>query len=150
GEIVHVGSGDGGQDQITDRHIRRNAATIRLRTRRGFVLEGAEGHKLSVGPEQWMELKDVKVGQHIPLAVGDNIWPEHMVPVVQPARKVVARVEDVAVAAGVSVHTVYCSLGDKTAYAKDRVDAAMQSTGYSFGNTGKPLYASRFPLVSPD
>jgi len=148
GEVVHVGSGDGGQDQITDRHIRRNAATIRLRTRRGFVLEGAEGHKLSVGPEQWMELKDVKVGQHIPLAVGDNVWPERVVPVVQPAHKLVATVENVAVAVGLSVHTR--SLGDKTAYAKDGIDAAMQSRGYSFGNAGKPLYAHRFPLVSPD
>src|SRR5579885_1965590 len=48
GESVMVDSGEGVQDKITDRHIRRNAPTIRLRTRRGLVLEGAEEHKLSI------------------------------------------------------------------------------------------------------
>src|SRR5258708_38896592 len=56
GETVSVSSGDGVQDKITDRHVRHNAPTIRLRTRRGLVLEGAEEHKLSIGLEQWLAL----------------------------------------------------------------------------------------------
>src|SRR5260370_18009664 len=44
GEAVAVDSGNGARDKITDRHIRRDAPTIRLRTRRGLVLEGAEEH----------------------------------------------------------------------------------------------------------
>ena len=55
-----------------------SAPTIRLRTRRGLVLEGAEEHKLSIGPDQWMALKDVEVGQRIPLSVGDNVWAKNM------------------------------------------------------------------------
>ena len=149
GENVNVGSGGGEQDQITDRHIRRNAATIRLRTRRGLVLEGAQEHKLSIGPDQWMVLKDVKVGQRIPLSVGDNLWSEHLVPVSLPAQLVPATVEDVALEAGVGTHTVYRSLGGKTLYAKDRIDSAIESTGYTFGNSGKPLYRNCFPLLAP-
>ena len=80
GETVKVVSGDGEQHAITDRHITHNAATIRLRTRRGLAVEGAEEHKISIGPDQWMALKDVKVGQHITLSFGDNIWPEQLVP----------------------------------------------------------------------
>ena len=148
GKSVTVGSGNGEQDKITDRHIRRNAPTIRLRTRRGLVLEGAEEHKLSLGSDQWIALKDVKVGQRIPLSVGDNIWPAQLVPLSRPIPLVSATVEDVAKAASVGVHTVYRSLGGKTEYAKDRITAAIQNTGYTFGNSGKPIHAHRFPLVA--
>jgi stage V sporulation protein R len=149
GETVTVGSGDGEQDKIADRHIRRNAPTIRLRTRRGLALEGAEEHKLSIGPDQWMALKDVKVGQRIPLSLGDNIWPEQLIPLIHPVPMVSTTVEDVAKAAGVGVHTVYRSLSGKTEYAKNRIAVAIQNTGYTFGNSGKPQHSLRFPLVTP-
>lgn len=149
GETLQVGSGQGEQDRITDRHMRRNAATIRLHTRRGFVVEGAEEHKLSIGPDQWVALKDVKVGQRIPLCTGDNIWPEQLVPIATPEKSVFASVEDVALKAGVGVHTVYRSLSGKTEYAKERIAEAIQQTRYTAGTAGKPMYAKRFPLVAP-
>ncbi|HYB02430.1 MAG TPA: SpoVR family protein [Ktedonobacteraceae bacterium] len=149
GDTISVASGYGKRDSIVDRHVRRNAPTIRLRTRRGLVIEGAEEHKLSIGPDQWIALKDVKLGQRIPLSVGDNIWPEQLLTLSPPAKQVSATVEDVAKTAGVGVHTVYRSLGGKTGYAKDRITAAIQLTGYTFGNSGKPMHALRFPLVAP-
>jgi stage V sporulation protein R len=149
GETIAVGSGHGALDKITDRHIRRSAPTIRLHTRRGLVLEGAEQHKLSIGPEQWIALEDVKVGQRIPLSVGDNIWPEQPVPIAAPARLVTATVQDVAQAAGVGVHTVYRSMSGKTPYARERIEQAIKSTGYTMGNGGKAVYGKRFPLVAP-
>ncbi len=149
-ETVNVASGGGECDRVTDRHIRHNAATIRLRTRRGLVLEGAEGHKLSVGPEQWMELRDVKVGQRIPLSVGDNIWPEQLVSIALPEKVAYPTVQDVAVEAGVGVHTIYRSMSGKTSYAKERIDEAIKRTGYSFGLEGKALYTRRFPLTVPE
>jgi stage V sporulation protein R len=149
GNTINVISGNGTQDAITDRHITRQAATVRLRTRRGLVLEGAEEHKLSIGPDQWIALKDVQIGQRIPLSVGDNLWPDQLVQITQPARVVSATVNDVARAAGVGVHTVYRSLGSKTSYASDRIAAAIQSTGFTPGNIGKPLYKTRLPLIAP-
>lgn len=149
GETITVGSGNGASDQIADRHIHRNAPTVRLHTRRGLVIEGAEEHKLSIGPDQWIALKDVKIGQRVPLSVGDNLWPEQLVAISPPMKIIVPTVADVAETAGVGVHTVYRSLGGKTLYAKDRITAAIHSTGYQFGNSGKPLYGSRLPLVTP-
>ena len=149
GEEVTVGSGSGAQDKITDRHVRRNAPTIRLRTRRGLVLEGADEHKLNTGTDQWIALKDVKVGQRIPLSVGDNLWPEQLVPIASPVSIVAPTVVDVAQAAGVGVHTVYRSMSGKTSFAADRIASAIQGTGYQFGSKGKPLYGGRLPLVAP-
>src|SRR5947207_3880887 len=64
-------------------------------------------------------------------------------------RIVAPTVEDVALAAGVGVHSVYRSMGGKTSFASDRIATAIQSTGYQFGNKGKPIYGLRFPLVAP-
>src|SRR2546426_8016117 len=119
-ESVLVGSGNGARDKITDRHIHRRAPTVRLRTRRGLVIEGAEEHKLSIGPDQWIALKDVKVGQHIPLSVGDNVWPEQLVPISPRVLKRTATVADVALSADVGVKTTYRSLGGKTQFAAER------------------------------
>jgi stage V sporulation protein R len=148
-KTIKVGSGSGEQNVISDRHITRNAATIRLRTRRGLALEGAEEHKISIGPGQWMALKDVKVGQRIPLSLGDNVWPEQLVPLKHPVPLVSTTVDDVAKVANVGIHTVYRSLSGKTEHAKDRIAVAIQQTGYTFGNSGKPQHAHRFPLVAP-
>ena len=149
GDTIAVVSGNGHLDRITDRHMRRNAPTIRLRTRRGLVLEGAEEHQLSIGPDRWIALKDVTVRQRIPLSVGDNLWAQELVPVSAPVRVRVPSVEDVALAAEVGVHTVYRSLGGKTTYAMNRIATAMERTGYQFGHKGKPQYRNRLPLVAP-
>lgn len=149
GEHIAVCSGNGSQDTISDRHIRRNAPTVRVQTRRGFVLEGADEHKLSVGPDQWIALKDVRPGQRIPLSVGENIWPKQLVAIAEPAHLVSPTIEDVAMAAGVGVHAVYRALSGKTSSAKERIDAAIHSTGYWPGSVGTPLYHLRFPLVAP-
>jgi stage V sporulation protein R len=149
GEAVTVGSGGRARDHITDRHILHNAPTIRLRTRRGLVLEGAEEHKLNISQDLWIALKDVEVGQRIHLSVGDNLWPEQLVSIAPPVRIVTSTVEDVVLAAGVGVHTVYRSMGGKTLFAADCIANAIQTTGYQFGNKGKPLYGQSLPLVAP-
>ncbi len=149
GEAMTVGSGNGERDPITNRHIRRNAPTTRLRTRRGLVLEGAEEHKLNIGPDQWIALKDMTVGQHIPLNVGDNIWPEQLVPI-SPLVQECVTAQDVALIANVSRGTVSRLLNGRTVSASKaaRISAAIQETGYRSG-FGKPLYSRRFPLVAP-
>ncbi len=147
GESIRVASGGDRLDAIADRHIRHDAATIRLRTRRGLVIEGAEEHKLSIGANQWIALKDVQIGQRIPLSVGANIWPTELVPVPVPVRLKYATVADVAVAANVSAHTVYRSIGGKTTFAANRISAAIQTTGFTFANFSKPVYRHRRELV---
>jgi stage V sporulation protein R len=84
-QAVRAASGQGALDPIVDRHLTRNAATVRLHTRRGLVLEGAREHRVSIGPDCWLALKDVQVGQSLPLSAGENIWPEQPVALTRPA-----------------------------------------------------------------
>ncbi len=148
GESVVVSS-NGERDQITDRHIHRNAATIRLRTRRGLVLEGAEEHRLKIGLDQWINLKDVQVGQRVPLSVGDNTWAEQYVTIAPPVRVITTTAKEVAQAAGVSVKTLYRYWNGKTVMAQERIAGAIEEMGYQYGLKNKPLYGRRLPLVTP-
>ncbi len=145
---VSVGSGSGELDQITDRHIRHNAPTIRLRTRRGLVIEGAEEHKLSIGPDQWIALKDVTVGQKIPLSVGDNLWAKELAPVASPTKAYISGLRAVAQAAGVGGRSVYRWLNGEQTTDEERIAAAVKSTKYGLdpesNELGHPL-----PLVAP-
>src|SRR6478672_8846339 len=122
---INVGSGNGVRDAITDRHITRNAPTVRLRTRRGLVLEGAEEHKLSIGHDQWIALKDVQVGQRIPLSVGNNIWSQELVSIVVPAHVSLPTSHDVAVMAGVGADTVYRYLDGAGTMSDARIAVAI-------------------------
>jgi stage V sporulation protein R len=149
GEMLDASNGLGGLDTISDQHVRRQAPTIRLRTRRGLVIEGAEEHKLNIGPGEWIALRDVHVGQIIPLATGANVWAQEYVPFSTPVQTRAATMADVAVAAGVSVHTIYRSLAGKTTFAQERISAAVESTGFKPGFEGKPKYALRSFLTAP-
>jgi stage V sporulation protein R len=129
-EPTSVGSSAGALDRITDRHLRRNAPTIRLRTRRGLTLEGAEEHKLNIGPDQWIALKDVKVGQSIPLSVGDNIWANSYLPVDLPVQPYVSGIRAVARSAGVNGRSVYRWLNGERTHEADDIALAVASTRY--------------------
>jgi stage V sporulation protein R len=149
GEHIAVVSGKGEQSAVTDRHIRRGAATIRLRTRRGLVLEGAEEHKLSVGLDRWIALKDMQVGQRIPLSVGNNIWAKEVAPLPVPVPVLRSTAADVAVAAGVSVVTVNRYLDGGATLSDVRIAAALAQTQYQRGHAGRKFYSRRSPITTP-
>ncbi|QBD79090.1 hypothetical protein EPA93_25130 [Ktedonosporobacter rubrisoli] len=138
GKTISVGSGKGALDRVTDRHIRRNAPTVRLRTRRGLVLEGAEEHKLSIGPDKWIALKDVQVGQRIPLSVGDNVWPERLVAIERAVGSVALQ------AADVSGHTASSSMSGNVEHSGALVEASRQDTYQRAA-----FKSAAFPLKAP-
>jgi stage V sporulation protein R len=148
GEALAAANGVG-IDMISDQHVRHNAPTIRLRTRRGLVLEGAEEHKLSIGPDQWIALKDVQVGQQIPLCVGTNLWAHELVPLQVPTQMPTPTAVDVAVASGIGIHTVNRLLSGRRTRSDEIILATMERIGYQPGRSGKHLYGKRLPLVAP-
>jgi len=150
GEAISVASGAGALDRITDRHIRRNAPTIRLRMRRGLSLEGAEEHKLNVGPNQWIALKDVQIGQHIPLSVGDNIWPQNYVPIVVSARPYVSGIRAVARSAGVNGRSVYRWLNGERTHETEGIALAVASTRYGEDyHETRAILGHKLPVTMP-
>jgi stage V sporulation protein R len=138
GMPVRVGSGTGKLDKVTARHITRNAATVRISTRRGFVLEGAEGHKLNIGPDSWLELKDVNVGQRVPLCVGENIWPQQLASLATAGNVI----SSTAAVQAVSGSSYYRSTAGSIGLPRLRTAA---SEGRSTYNS----YSHHYPLVAP-
>ncbi|MBO0856936.1 MAG: SpoVR family protein [Chloracidobacterium sp.] len=70
----------GGQNElrrVTDFHKEEKVPTIRVRTRRGFTIEGAEKHRVRLSDGNWTCLSEIEVGSQISLACGTNVWPVH-------------------------------------------------------------------------
>jgi stage V sporulation protein R len=151
GEKLAACSGGNALDPIIDRHVRRNAPTIRLRTKRGLVLEGAEEHKLSIGPEHWIALKDVQVGQLIPLSVGNNVWAKEYVPVNMPLQSHISGIRAVAKTAGVNGRSVYRWLNGERTEDAGSIALAVETTKYGAGyELQRAILGHKLPIVIPD
>jgi stage V sporulation protein R len=151
GATIRVASGGSQLDWVTDRHVRRDAPTIRLRTRRGLVLEGAEEHKLNIGHDQWIALKDVHVGQQIPLSVGDNIWAKNHVPVSSVVHPHVSGIRAVAKAAGVNGRSVYRWLNGERTEESESIALAVAETKYGADYAQqRAKHGHKLPVIIPD
>ncbi|HEX9070158.1 MAG TPA: SpoVR family protein, partial [Ktedonobacterales bacterium] len=87
GREISVASGAETRDMVTDRHIRRHAQTIKLRTRLGFEIEGATEHRLRLADGSWANLRDVRTGQRVPLMAGVDLWASEPVSLAGPLQQ---------------------------------------------------------------
>ncbi len=79
-QAMLVGSGEPrALHPITAFHKEEQVPTLRIRTRRGYTIEGALKHRVRLADGSWVFLQDVRVGDHIALAAGTDIWPEQYV-----------------------------------------------------------------------
>lgn len=58
-----------------------NRKCFKIKTHKGYYLEGADNHRLQLEDGSWKQLSEFKVGDEVPLHLGQNIWPEEYVKV---------------------------------------------------------------------
>jgi stage V sporulation protein R len=91
--------------------------TIRIRTRRGFELEGSFNHRVLLPGESWRRLDDLYAGARVLIRGGNNLWAKEQVvldwhPTMRPTLRTVAD------RAGVSIWTVMrFRQGERTRHA---------------------------------
>ena len=140
-EKIKVASGgDQNLHAITDFHKEESVPTIRIRTRRGFTIEGAEKHRIQLPDGTWAYLNQVTIGQPVNLAYATNVWPQHkQVLEFQPTPRS-SSMAKVAEAAGVSSATVarhwHNQMQSRSAAA---IDVALLTPAYQPGMNGKVL-----------
>jgi len=76
-ELVESRNGkvfDGEQYQdLIDWHHNPSTNRIKVTTSRGYIIHGSENHRILVGSE-WKYLKDLKIGEQVSIALGNNTW----------------------------------------------------------------------------
>ena len=148
---IQVASGGQSQlNRITDFHKEELVPTIRLRTRRGFTIEGAEKHRVQMANGNWTYLRDVTVGERITLASQTDVWPETLRPLnFSPTPPSPSR-DEIAELAGVSSSPAFRHLHrlhqSRSAAA---IDGAVAALDYQQGMKGKVL-PTRTPLKAPE
>jgi stage V sporulation protein R len=149
-EKIRVASG--GQDRldlITDFHREERVPTIRIRTRRGFKIEGAEKHRVQLADGRWVHLSEVAVGDQVRLAFQTNVWPSQKQQLSFAPAALSASLHSVAEMAGVSYSTAFRHLhGTHKSPSAGAIDAALLSVSHQPGNAGRTL-STRIPLKRP-
>ncbi len=146
---IRVASGGAGAlHLITDFHKEESVPTIRISTRRGFVLEGAERHRIRMADGTWKTLQEVTAGERIGLAYRTGIWPKEKVKLNFEAARPHATLSDVAETAGVSYATAFRHLhGRFRSRNAPALDAAFATFEYQPGRAGRILPTRNAPRL---
>ena len=68
-----VYDGENNQNIVHD-GVFNNRDTIKIYTKRGLVLGGADNHRILDNKNEWKQLKDVSIGDSIKISGGNNLW----------------------------------------------------------------------------
>lgn len=93
------------EQQVYDWAKFEDQQTIRMTTRRGFVLEGSITHRVRLIDGAWRRLDELMPGDRVEVACGIDQWPRALQPIYWvPIRR--TTLQDVAITAGVSLSSV--------------------------------------------
>lgn len=144
GERIAVGSGGAGAlHPITAFHKEEQVPTLRIRTRRGYTIEGALKHRVQRADGTWAYLRDVALGDRVALAAGTNVWAAEPATIDFTPTEPSATLEDVAANAGTSVWTVLRHRAGERTRSAPATEEATDAAGYVAGRAGKVLGTRR-------
>jgi stage V sporulation protein R len=133
---------------ITDFHKEENVPTVRIRTKRGFEIEGALKHRVRLDDGDWAYLKDVKTGDRISLAHDTNVWAENEPKIEYSPLPQSLSLSGVAALSGVSVETVFRHLNGRNTLRGDFINQVLTENAYTRGISRKVL-PNRHVLKTP-
>jgi stage V sporulation protein R len=149
GMKMFVASGKPGEKHlITDFHKEENVPTIRIKTRRGYTIEGAEKHRVQRADGSYAYLTDIKPGDRITLAHGTDVWAEQPVLITYTPTPRTPSLNDVATYAGTSLWTVLRHRAGRSTGKAEAIDRALATLEYADYASGKKL-GTRRPLRLP-
>jgi stage V sporulation protein R len=150
-EHVKIRVATGGRAEshrVIDFHKEESVPTIRIRTRRGFTIEGAEKHRVRTADGGWKYLSEVACGDSVALARGTDVWPSRKWKIDFEPTRPPATLSDVAGIAGVSYWTAYRHLhGRVQSRSAPAPDSALATLDYRPGMTGRVLPTRNSPRV---
>lgn len=148
---IRVGSGGENElNWIEDFHKEENVPTTKIRTRRGFTMEGAYKHRVLLANGSWAYLKDIKLGDKVSLAFNTNVWAKEDTRFNYSLMPSSTSMETVATLSGVSVWTVLRHLKGRRTLQGDTINNVLAETMYQPGMNGKVLSTRRKHLNLPE
>ena len=111
---------------VYDRHIIRDHATVKMRTRRGLELEGSNNHRVMLADgETWKRLDELAVGDELLVTGGGGLWPAAPVALDWKLPPRAITLAEVAAEAGVSYETVSRYRAGGTTHHDDAIASAL-------------------------
>ncbi|WP_135662570.1 SpoVR family protein [Halorhabdus rudnickae] len=143
GNHVDVSDGDHVRD-VYDSNVIPDHDTVTIETRRGFELTGSNNHRVRLPNGEWIRLDELSPGDEIAVSGGADVWADEYEPVTWDSPEYTT-LEDIAVAAGVSVWTVMRYRQTDRAERADAIEDALAV--YDGSNPG---LSQRDPIRIPE
>ncbi|MGH9769772.1 MAG: SpoVR family protein [Blastocatellia bacterium] len=149
-EKIQVASGGRNElNRVTDFHKEEQVPTVRIRTRRGFTIEGAKKHRVQLADGSWVYLNEVAIGARVRLAYKTNIWPTQKQLLNFTLMPPSVSLQTAPELAGVSYATAFRRLhGTHESRSAVAIDAALSAVAYQPGLAGRVL-STRTSLKLP-
>ena len=149
-EKIRVASGGHSElNWITDFHKEAKVPTIRVKTRRGFEIEGALKHRVRLANNDWAYLNEIKIGDKISLAHNTDVWTENDAQINYAPLAQTVTSKQVAALSGVSVETLWRHLNGRNTERGEFINQVLLKTDYSREMRGKIL-PNRLQLKTSD
>jgi stage V sporulation protein R len=139
-EKIRVASGGEGElNWITDFHKEEKVPTIKIKTRRGYEIEGALKHRVQLADGTWAYLNQVKTGDKISLAYKINAWSQNTPEINYKPLLPSITVNQIADLSNVSVATVTRHLNGRNTLRRDVIVETLLQTDFKRGMKGRVL-----------
>ncbi|MBV9311370.1 MAG: SpoVR family protein, partial [Solirubrobacterales bacterium] len=144
GKKIRVGSGGrAALEQITALHAESRVPTIRIRTRRGYTIEGAVKHRVQLASGAWATLEDLHLGDRVALACGTDVWASQPLALDYIPAPTDASLTDVARLTCSSLSTVLRHRAGRTGPRAAAIESALLATSYGAQDRPRVLATRR-------
>lgn len=118
-------SNDGEKNQnIVNHFIHENKTTYKIKTKRGFVIDGSDTHRIWDENKNWKRLDEIRVGDKLYINAGSNIWSTNYVKINYVHRERM-KAKDIAVMCGCSFDTVRRRMNGENTKINNKLDVAI-------------------------
>ena len=123
--------------------------TVRIRTRRGFIIEGSTTHRLLLPDGGWKRLGELILGDRVTLARGTGIWATRPVQL-KWENEDRLKIEEVCTQANVSVRTLYRHINGRKVKAAARIEPLLAMHREALGERGMTMLKKRKAILIPE
>lgn len=134
--------------RVYGRNVIRDHARVTIRTRRGLKLCGSDNHRIIDASGEWKRLDELSIGSKLRVAGGADLWASSEVLLDWKLPDQIS-MNEVAMAAGVSMRTLYRHRNGETRAPRAEVAEALATYDAMITKFGRRNLAGRRPVKLP-
>ena len=111
--------------KIVNHFVHENKTTYKITTKRGFIIDGSDTHRIWDANKNWKRLDEFNVGDKVFIHAGANIWAKNYVKI-NYVHKERMKCKDIAALCGCSFDTVRRRMNGENTRINEKLDCTIR------------------------